>query len=48
LRIEHDVALITTRARAEPDLLDEQARGLLNFVRPGDIIVLRKNAPGGQ
>lgn len=41
LRIEHDVSLMTTRVRSDPDLLDEQARGLLNFVRPGDIVVLR-------
>jgi cell division protein FtsB len=41
LRIEHDVALVTTRARSEPDLLDEQARGLLNYARPDEIIVLR-------
>ena len=41
LRIEHDVALMTDRVQAEPDMLDEQARGLLNQVRPGDIVVLR-------
>jgi len=40
-RIEHDVALMTDRVRADPDLLEEQARGLLNHVRPGDIVVLR-------
>lgn len=40
-RIEHDVSLMTVRARTEPDILDEQARGLLNYVRPGDIVVLR-------
>jgi cell division protein FtsB len=43
-RIEHDVALVTGRVREEPDLLDEQARGLLNFVRPNDIVVLRPSA----
>lgn len=41
MRIEHDVALMTARVRAEPDLLDEQARGLLNRVGVGDIVVLR-------
>lgn len=41
LRLEHDVALMTTRVGQEQDLLDEQARSLLNFVHPGDIVVLR-------
>jgi cell division protein FtsB len=43
-RIEHDVALMTDRVRSEPDMLDEQARGLLGHVRPGDIVVLRPSA----
>lgn len=47
-RIEHEVALVTARARSEPDLLDEQARSLLNFVRPGDIVVLRPTASNGE
>lgn len=41
LRIEHDVALMMSRAKSEPDLLDEQARRLLNYASPDDIIVLR-------
>jgi cell division protein FtsB len=41
IRVEHDVALVTTRAREEPDLLDEQARALLNYTRPDEIVVLR-------
>ena len=48
LRIEHDVSLVTKRVRAEPDLLEEQARGLLNFVRPGDIVVLRPAPPADK
>jgi cell division protein FtsB len=40
-RIEHDVGLITQRAQSQPDLLDEQARALLNFAHPEDIVVLR-------
>lgn len=40
-RIEHDVALITSRAKSQPDLLDEQARRLLNYANTDDIIVLR-------
>ena len=43
-RIEHDVALITSRAKTQPDLLDEQARALLNYARPDEIIVLRANS----
>ena len=39
--IEHEVALLTTRARAEPDALDEQARALLNYAHPDDIVILR-------
>jgi cell division protein FtsB len=41
VRVEHDVALVTTRAREEPDLLDEQARALLNYTKPDEIVVLR-------
>ena len=48
MRIEHDVALVTKRVRSEPDLLDEEARALLNFVRPGEIIVLRPAASSGK
>jgi cell division protein FtsB len=40
-RIEHDVDLITKRAKENPDLLDEQARALLNYARPDEIVVLR-------
>jgi cell division protein FtsB len=40
-RIEHDVALITERAKSQPDMLDEQARALLNYARPDEIVVLR-------
>lgn len=43
-RIEHDVALITHRAKSQPDLLDEQARALLNYARPDEIVVLRIKA----
>lgn len=41
MRLEHDVSLMTTRIGNETDLLDEQARSLLNYVHPGDIVVLR-------
>jgi cell division protein FtsB len=45
-RIEHDVELITTRAKSQTDLLDEQARALLNYARPDEIVVLRAKASG--
>jgi cell division protein FtsB len=48
LRIEHDVQLVTKRVHEEPDLLEEQARGLLNFARPGDIVVLRPAPPAQE
>jgi cell division protein FtsB len=48
LRIEHDVALVTKRVHEEPDLVEEQARALLNFVRPGDIVVLRPAPPADK
>lgn len=46
LRLEHDVSLMTTRVDNETDLLDEQARSLLNYVHPGDIVVLRAEQTG--
>jgi cell division protein FtsB len=48
LRLEHDVSLMTTRVENETDLLDEQARSLLNYVHPGDIVVLRAEQTGTQ
>lgn len=46
-RIEHDVSLMTDRAKTTPDVLDEQARALLNYARPDEIVVLR-NPPAGR
>ena len=46
-RIDHDVLLVTKRVQTDSDLLEEQARTLLNFVRPGDIVVLRPQALAG-
>jgi cell division protein FtsB len=45
-RIEHDVSLITQRVKSQPDLLDEQARALLNYAHPDEIVVLR--GKGGE
>jgi len=44
VRIEHDVSLVTDRVKSNPDLLEEQARALLNFTKPGEIVVLRPSA----
>jgi cell division protein FtsB len=41
---ERDVSLVTEKAAREPDLLDEQARALLNFAKPTDIILVRDRA----
>jgi cell division protein FtsB len=41
---ERDVSLISDKAAREPDLLDEQARALLNFAKPTDIILVRNKA----
>lgn len=38
---ERDVSLVTEKAAREPDLLDEQARAILNFARPTDILLVR-------
>jgi cell division protein FtsB len=43
---ERDVSLISERAAREPDLLDEQARALLNFAKPTDIILVRTRTNG--
>lgn len=48
MRLEHDVSLMTTRVGTETDLLDEQARSLLNYVHPNDIVVLRTEQTGTQ
>jgi cell division protein FtsB len=43
---ERDVALVTDKVEREPDLLDEQARALLNFAKPTDIILVRSRSAG--
>jgi cell division protein FtsB len=40
-KIEHDVSLLTTRVRKNPDVLTEQAKTLLNYTNPDDFVVLR-------
>ena len=39
-RLERDAELLGPRAASQPDLLDEQARSLLDFARPTDIVIV--------
>ncbi len=39
-RLERDAELLGPKAANHPDLLDEQARALLDFARPADIVIV--------
>jgi len=39
-RLERDAELLGPKAASQPDLLDEQARALLDFARPTDIVIV--------
>jgi cell division protein FtsB len=39
-RLEHDAALLKDKAAAQPALLDEQARSLLDLAHPADIVIV--------
>ena len=39
-RLERDAELLGPKAASQPDLLDEQARSLLDFARPTDIVIV--------
>lgn len=39
-RLEHDAELLGPKAAEQPALLDEQARSLLDFANPTDIVVI--------
>jgi cell division protein FtsB len=39
-RLERDAALLKDKASADPSLLDEQARSLLDLARPTDIVIV--------
>jgi len=39
-RLERDAELLGPKAATQPDLLDEQARALLDFARPTDIVIV--------
>jgi cell division protein FtsB len=39
-RLERDAELLGPKAASQPDLLDEQARSLLDFAHPTDIVIV--------
>jgi len=39
-RLERDADLLGAKASSNPDLLDEQARALLDLARPADIVIV--------
>jgi len=39
-RLERDAALLKDKSAADPSLLDEQARSLLDFAHPADIVIV--------
>jgi cell division protein FtsB len=39
-RLERDTALLKDKSAADPSLLDEQARSLLDLARPTDIVIV--------
>ena len=42
-RLERDAELLGPKAASQPDLLDEQARALLDFARPTDIVIVNSD-----
>ena len=45
-RLERDAELLGPKAASQPDLLDEQARALLDFARPTDIVIVNSDKGG--
>jgi cell division protein FtsB len=45
-RLERDAELLGPKAASQPDLLDEQARALLDFARPTDIVIVNTDKSG--
>jgi cell division protein FtsB len=39
-RLEEDEKLLTTKAATEPQLVDEEARSLLDLARPSEIVII--------
>ena len=44
-RLDRDAELLGPKAASQPDLLDEQARSLLDFARPTDIVIVNSERP---
>jgi len=44
-RLERDAELLGPKAASQPGLLDEQARALLDFARPTDIVIVNGDRP---
>ncbi len=42
-RLERDAELLGPKAASQPDLLDEQAREILDFARPADIVIVNSD-----
>ncbi|MEM7618863.1 MAG: septum formation initiator family protein [Pseudomonadota bacterium] len=43
-KLEHKISLMQSE-KLDPDMLDEQARRLLNMAHPDDIVILRQVSP---
>ena len=43
-KLEHRISLLD-RASIDPDMLDERARAVLNYVHPKEIIILKSRTP---
>ena len=39
-RLERDAELLSAKAESQPSLLDEEARSLLDFAQPTDIVIV--------
>jgi cell division protein FtsB len=45
-KLERDAALLGPKAATEPALLDEEARSLLDFANPNDIVIVNSEKAG--
>jgi cell division protein FtsB len=44
-RLEHDAELLGPKATAQPALVDEEARSLLDFADPAEIVIVDGDSP---
>ncbi len=44
-RLEHDAELLGPKASAQPALIDEEARSLLDFADPAEIVIVDGDRP---